>query len=82
MHISQREARRLKRENNRLLKMLADQRKDWRGEWPEGIVIGRLSPAPSPIRYQVATARRLKHAVVCTVQGDDVVFYGAELPKV
>jgi len=79
--ISQREAKRLRRENVRLLKMLSEQRKDWRGEWPEGTVICRLTQAPDAIRFCVETARRLHHAVVCTVQGTDVVFFGAELPK-
>ena len=81
-NISQREARRLRKENSQLLKMLMDQRSDWRGEWPEGTVICRLTQAPDAIRFCVATARRLHHAVVCAVQDKDVVFFGAELPRV
>jgi hypothetical protein len=75
--ISQREARRLKRENLALQEILSEQRKDWRGEWPEGAVIGRIK-AGDVMTAIVETARRLNHAVVVTKQGEDIVFFGCK----
>ena len=75
--ISQREARRLKRENIRLEKILSEQRNDWRGEWPEGTIIGRLKTGDVTLAI-VDTARRLNHAVVVTKQGEDIVFFGCK----
>ena len=78
-HISQREARRLKRENARLQSILSGQRKDWRGEWPDHVaVLGRLVKPGNPIISQVDTARRLQHAVVVTVQDNDLLFFGCK----
>lgn len=79
--ISQREAHRLRREVERMSSVFDAMLRNWRGEWPDATVIGRVENAGCEVLAIVETARRLKHAVVVTRQGRDLVFYGSELPK-
>jgi len=78
--ISQREARRLRREVKRLEEVIREQRRYWATEWPNSTVLGRLA-VPSETQAMVRTARILKHAVVVTLEGENLKFFGLELPK-
>lgn len=70
MKISQREARRLKKETLRLSNEIDEQRRAWSQQYFGGTDIGRFDCEPNdPRAVAVRTARKLNHAVV--VVGDD-----------
>ena len=82
MKISQREARRLKRKLRNLEESLEIQKRKWLNEYPTYECIDRIRNAPETTRACVRTARTLKHAVVVTVQGDDLVFFADKILEV
>lgn len=81
--ISQRDARKLRRRVEELERVLNEQRRGWGSEWPGGTSIAlwqwtKTDSVPTAIR----TARRLKHAVVATVDDAGCVnFLALPLPK-
>lgn len=81
MKISQREARRLRKRVNELEVLENSRRWTWVSEWPCGTFIASINVmgidnhAPEII----ATARKLKHAVVASVENREVRFYALPL---
>lgn len=79
MKISQREAHRLKRRIAELEGIQRKQRNLWWSDWPSGIVLSRLKVSDSTYA-EIKTARKLKHAVVVTVENDNTIaFFAAAL---
>jgi hypothetical protein len=60
-------------------KKLDEQRFAWGKSWPDGIDLGRAD-LPASLTASISTARKLKHAVVTTIDGDKVVFLAIDLP--
>jgi hypothetical protein len=83
MKISQREARRLQQQVAKLEKQLDEQLRHWSSSWPGGVHIRTLdaSAAHHELRVAIKTARMLDHAVVCTTDGTNIMFYGLPLPQ-
>jgi hypothetical protein len=64
MNISQREARRLQKRVDELEQIINDQHRSWSSSYPGGTHIGNITPTCADPKIQIATARRLGHAVV------------------
>ena len=79
--ISQREARRLKKKVTELENILDMQQGRWSSDWPSSTQIGRLKNIDPVTKTMVGTARVLHHAVVVTIDGDDLVFWGCQAGK-
>jgi hypothetical protein len=73
MKISQREARRLRKRVTELEAAETKRRRTWSQEWPGGVQIAATSPTES-VLTAIRTARKLGHAVVATVDGDNDTF--------
>lgn len=73
--VSQREARIIKKRCAELEDILDGQRKHWVSDWPRGAVIASLTNIPPSELSAVKTARKLKHAVVCTVRDDGAIMF-------
>lgn len=71
--ISQREARALRKRIRILEDQIEMQRNVWTREWPGGVHLASITHRETAIQLQVA--RKLKHAVVATICGDDIRFY-------
>ena len=73
--ITQREARRNRAELKRLKGYLEQLRRAWISEWPKNcLFIGRTS-VDVATAARLETARRLRHAVVVSVDGTDLTFW-------
>lgn len=81
MKISQREARKLKRRVRELENVLDEMRKNWREDWPAGRLFHRAIGADKITLTAIKTARLLRHAVVVMPSGDDLVYFGMQLPE-
>lgn len=83
-NITQREARRLRATAQRLETVLQEQRRSWVKEWPDnGVLVATLDLANQPGSLaSIRTARKLRHAVVVTVDGNNVHFHALPLPEV
>jgi hypothetical protein len=79
-HISQRQAREYRAKWMRLSKEIDDQRRSWVRDWPGSTTIHTLT-VDSVTAAKVETARRLKHAVVVTSRGSDLVFWATEIAR-
>lgn len=73
--ISQREARRLRKEVMRLNAVLSKQQNDWSEDWPGGTHICTIFQLPELVMASIRTARRLNHAVVVVDVRDEVNVY-------
>lgn len=83
MKISQREAQRLRKRVDELEKQIVDQNRSWSAAWPGGTHIRTMDASMhSELRAAIKTARMLKHAVVCTVDGQTIMFYGCPMATV
>jgi hypothetical protein len=82
-HISQSEAHRLLATVNRLRQVLEDQRNAWIREWPDSAIhlveIGVGESLDAADVATIATARKLRHAVVVTVTNGKLQLYAMEL---
>lgn len=70
MIISQREARKLRKQVAEFERREWERGNAWCVEWPNGVNIGQVNLAPADfgrIVGAILTARKLKHAVVATV---------------
>lgn len=82
MRISQREARRLKKENELLREELRNQRHVWSSEFPGGVHVGIINNPADLIRVAVLTSRKLGHAVIATVNSEqNLLFHALPLPE-
>ena len=80
--ISQREARRLRKRNIELERILSEQRYRFQREWPNSTVVARCE-VDSVTYAQVCTARLLRHALVAVpVEGRTLAFYAELLPDI
>ena len=80
--ISQREAHKLSKRVRELEDILNRQRHGWATEWPDGVNIASMDASNvANLCAVINTARILKHAVICTVDGNTVRFYGCPLPS-
>ena len=80
--ISQREARRLKKEVAQLTSRLEGQNRRWSSEWPGGVNFSRLLiGGESQAVGRIQTARALGHAVVVlpSSDGKELLFYAIKL---
>jgi len=75
--LSQREAYRLKKRVEELEAERRHMRDRWVGDWPASIPIHRLS-VDIVTKAVVKTARTLEHAVVVTIQDDQLVFWASK----
>lgn len=81
MLITQREAKRLKKRVAQLERAEKDRRSAYVSEWPGGVNIASVAVGDAPA-MAIRTARRLAHAVVCTVrENGEVLFYALPLPE-
>jgi hypothetical protein len=76
--ISQREARRLRRRVTELEGVLRDQRVRWASSWPSGTVVARITP-DATTKAIIQTARKLEHAVVAVIDGDNLAFFACDI---
>jgi hypothetical protein len=74
--ISQREARRMRKELQALRKRDEARERSWSSEYPDAIHIASSSPSTDVVAI-IKTARKLGHAVICTAEGDGKIFYYA-----
>lgn len=83
MRISQREARRLRKQVAELQAMEEKRRRSWNSDYPGGINLVNISVADKPwLIATIKTARKLGHAVVVTSNGDsELQFYGLPLVR-
>jgi N-acyl-L-homoserine lactone synthetase len=79
-NISQREARRMRRELEALKETIREQRRVWSSDWPGGVNIDQFD-ADEATAATISTARKLGHAVVCTVSSHKLYFYALPLPE-
>ncbi|HZO14118.1 MAG TPA: hypothetical protein VFB62_12690 [Polyangiaceae bacterium] len=80
--ISQREAQRLRKRVEELEDHLAIQRREWASSFPGGTHIGNITPTCTDPKIQIATARRLGHAVVVVNDSQGaLMLYALPLPK-
>lgn len=80
-HISQRDARNLRKRVATLEAEREAQRRAWSTEWPGGTHITSVA-APAAEASAIRTARRLRHAVVATVRDNgEVLFYALPVSK-
>jgi hypothetical protein len=80
--ISQREARRLKKQVTLLKSELNRQRNAWIRDWPNGVNIASLD-IPTDSYTAIHTARKLSHAVVVTTDRANCInFYALKLAEV
>lgn len=74
MRISQREARRLRKRVAELEGLEYRRRRAWASEWPHGTEIAAVKLVEyASVPVSIRVARRLNHAVVCTVSDDGTV---------
>lgn len=76
MRISQREARRLRQRVGELEREREGQRSAWCGEYPGGTHIASVVAGGSQADV-IRTARKLRHAVVCTVRDSGEILFHA-----
>lgn len=81
--ISQREARRLKKRVEELEREEAHRRRVWASEYPHGVNIATAKwEEGGRVPTAILTARKLKHAVVCTAEESGrVLFFALPLAK-
>lgn len=78
MKVSQREARRLRKQVAAFEKAEHDRRYAWAKEWPGGTDIGRTQlGGESKLLGSILTARKLNHAVVAVADTDGTVYFMA-----
>ena len=78
---SQREALMLQRRVRKLENHLEMQRRQWTDDWPKRcIFIGRVEAVANKNIGAVETAIKLKHAVVCSVDGDALTLWADPVP--
>lgn len=75
--ISQREARRLRKEVTRLRRIIESQNLRWSAEWPSSTVICREEVNVGTLA-SIRTARALHHAVIAVVQDNKIAFFASE----
>jgi hypothetical protein len=82
--ISQREARELRREVQRLHAEEDRRRNSWVSEWPGGTNIAQSSfnAATDFLPAVIHNSRKLGHAVICTTDGSTVLYYALPLASV
>lgn len=81
-HISQREARRLRKQLRELEQRDNRRSNAWAQDYPGGTVIATISLAALPKENSaISTARKLKHAVVAISDGDLVRFYALPIAR-
>lgn len=81
--ISRREALRLKNRVDELEEVINLQRREWSSSYPGGTHIGNIIPTCADPKIQIATARRLGHAVVVVNDSQGaLLLYALPLPKV
>jgi hypothetical protein len=83
MKISQREARRLRKENAQLRFEMNAQLSKWSSTWPSSTSIGSVQLADDSKMYgRIEATRMLNHAVVVIAEGNGrIVFFACELPR-
>ena len=79
-HISQNQARANRKELLHLRSVLESQRRGWVRDWPCSTTIGRVA-VDAVTAAKVQTARTLKHAVIVTTDGDNLVLWATEAGK-
>jgi hypothetical protein len=83
MKISQREARRLRKENAQLKFEMDAQLSKWSSRWPSSTSIGSIQLADDSKMYgRIEASRMLNHAVVLIAEGNGrVACFACELPR-
>lgn len=76
-HISQREARRTKKELFELKQRLSRQMNVWSSDYPNGVHLASIE-ATTEVLAIVKTARKLARAVVVTQESNQIRFYACE----
>ena len=79
---TQSEARRLEAQVRGLTQILNQQKDSWASDWPDSTRITDVIIGNERVLGAIETARKLKHAVVVTVEGQRLIFHACELPKV
>lgn len=76
--ISQREAHRLQKRVEKLEAAVKDHRRAWAREWFGGVHLGSVVVGDR-VAGSIDAARRLEHAVVAVIEGNEVRFYGCKI---
>ena len=79
--ISQREARRLKRQVEELMEREESRLSRWTSDWPGGVCLGSMPRERDWLSGRIEASRMLGHAVVVLEKDGTLKFYAVPLEK-
>jgi len=79
--ISQREARKLRADNNRLNNVLWNMKRGWGKSWPQSVACIHAWKPDEKSMAIISTAITMRHAVMVSADNTNIYFHAVEIPK-